>query len=94
MIAREALSIAREKINSKKYDIVILDEINYAVNLGLINLDEVIDLIQKKPANLNLILTGNYAPDEVINLADLVTEMREIKHPFKSGTKARKGIDF
>jgi len=94
MIAREALSIARKKINSKKYDIVILDEINYAVNLGLINLDEVIDLIQKKPANLNLVLTGNYATDEVINLADLVTEMREIKHPFKSGTRARKGIDF
>jgi len=94
MIAREALSIAQQKINSKKYDIVILDEINYAVNLGLIDLDDVIDLIVKKPANLNLILTGNYATDEVINLADLVTEMREVKHPFKSGTRARKGIDF
>ncbi len=93
-IAQEALRIAQEKINSKKYDIVILDEINYAVNLGLINLQDVLDLIMKKPPHLNLVLTGNYARNEVIDLADLVTEMREVKHPFKVGIKARKGIDF
>jgi len=93
-IANEALHIAQKKINSKKYHLVILDEINYAVNLGLINLDDVLDLIMKKPKELNLVLTGNYARNEIIDLADLVTEMREIKHPFKSGIRAREGIDF
>ena len=93
-IANEALHIAQKKINSKKYNLVILDEINYAVNLGLINLDDVLDLIMKKPKELNLVLTGNYARNEIIDLADLVTEMKEIKHPFKSGIRAREGIDF
>ncbi|TLX85436.1 MAG: cob(I)yrinic acid a,c-diamide adenosyltransferase [Thaumarchaeota archaeon] len=93
-IALEALRMAQEKINSKKYDTIILDEINYAVNLGLINLQDVLDLIVKKPGPLNLVFTGNYARKEVIDLADLVTEMREVKHPFKLGIRARKGIDF
>lgn len=93
-IADEALAIAQEKIASEKYNIVILDEINYAVNLGLVKIDDVIKLIQTKPANVNLVLTGNHVKDEVIELADLVTEMREIKHPFKSGIRAKKGIDF
>lgn len=93
-IADEALRVAREKISSKRYDIVILDEINYAVNLGLVNLYDVLELVRKKPENVNLVLTGNYAKDELIELADLVTEMREIKHPFKSGLRAKKGIDF
>ncbi len=93
-IADEALVIAREKISSQKYNIVILDEINYAVNLGLVSLDDVLKLIQSKPASVNLVLTGNHARDEIIELADLVTEMKEIKHPFKSGIRAKKGIDF
>ena len=93
-IADEALAIAQEKIASEKYNIVILDEINYAVNLGLVKIDDVIKLIQTKPANVNLVLTGNHVKDEIIELADLVTEMREIKHPFKSGIRAKKGIDF
>ncbi|MGI0087114.1 MAG: cob(I)yrinic acid a,c-diamide adenosyltransferase [Nitrosotalea sp.] len=93
-IADEALAIAKEKITSEKYDIVILDEINYAVNLGLVKIDDVLKLIQTKPTNVNLVLTGNHVRDEIIELADLVTEMREIKHPFKSGIRAKKGIDF
>jgi len=93
-IAREAIKISGEKIQSGKYDIVILDEINYAINLGLVSLEEVMDLIKSKPHKLDLILTGNYAKKEIIDLADLVTEMTEIKHPFQSGIKARKGIDF
>ncbi|MDE1826556.1 MAG: cob(I)yrinic acid a,c-diamide adenosyltransferase [Thaumarchaeota archaeon] len=93
-IADEALAIAQEKIASEKYNIVILDEINYAVNLGLVKIDDVIKLIQTKPANVNVVLTGNHVKDEIIELADLVTEMREIKHPFKSGIRAKKGIDF
>ena len=93
-IADEALHVAQEKISSKKYDVVILDEVNYAVNLGLVNLDDVLELIRQKPEDVNLVLTGNHAKDELIELADLVTEMREIKHPFKSGVRAKKGIDF
>ena len=93
-IAKEALKISEKKILSGDYDIVILDEINYAVNLGLITINDVTELIKSKPADLDLILTGNYAKDEILKLADLVTEMREIKHPFQKGIKAKKGIDF
>ena len=93
-IAREAIKISNEKIQSENYDIVILDEINYAVNLDLISVDDVLDIIKLKPAKVDLVLTGNYAKDEVMDIADLVTEMREIKHPFQQGIKAKKGIDF
>ena len=93
-IAEEAIKICKEKINSKKFDVLILDEINYAVDLGLIKIEQVIELIKMKPDDLDLVLTGNNARQEIIDLADLVTEMKEIKHPFKSGIKAKKGIDF
>lgn len=93
-IADEALRLSREKIRSENYDIVILDEINYAINLGLVKLEDVLDIIKIRPPHVNLVLTGNYARDEIIDVADLVTEMKEIKHPFKSGVKAKKGIDF
>ena len=93
-VANEALKICNEKINSGKYDIMILDEINYAVNLNLIKIEDVLSLIKSKPENVDLILTGNYAKPELIEIADLVTEMREIKHPFQRGIKAKKGIDF
>ena len=92
--ANDTLMISREKILSGKYNVVILDEINYAVQLELLKLDDVINLIKSKPAELDLVLTGDHAAKEVIDLADLVTEMKEIKHPFKSGIKAKKGIDF
>jgi cob(I)alamin adenosyltransferase len=93
-VASEAIKISTNKIQSGNYDIVILDEINYAINLGLIKLEEVLNLIKSKPSTLDLVLTGNYAKDEIIELADLVTEMKEIKHPFQQGKKAKKGIDF
>ena len=92
--ANDTLAISREKIMSGKFDVVILDEINYAIQLELLKLDDVIDMIKSKPAELDLVLTGSHATKEVIELADLVTEMKEIKHPFKSGIKAKKGIDF
>jgi cob(I)alamin adenosyltransferase len=92
--AAEALKICREKIFSENYNVVILDEVNYAIDLGLIDVQEIIKTIKEKPANLDLVLTGNHAKEEIIELADLVTEMKEIKHPFKSGIKAKKGIDF
>ena len=91
---KEAIKICTEKILSEKYDLIILDEINYAVNLGLIKSSNVVELIKIKPKKLDLVLTGNHAKEEIIELADLVTEMKEIKHPFKSGKKAKKGIDF
>ena len=92
--ATEALRICREKINSGNYNVVILDEVNYAINLGLIDVQEIIKLIREKPSNLDLVLTGRDVKEEIVELADLVTEMKEIKHPFKSGIKAKKGIDF
>jgi len=92
--ANDTLAISKEKIMSGKFNVVILDEINYAVQLELLKLDDVIDLIKSKPSELDLVLTGNHAAKEVIDIADLVTEMKEIKHPFKSGKKAKKGIDF
>jgi cob(I)alamin adenosyltransferase len=92
--AGEALKFAEGQMLSGRYDIVILDEINVAVKLGLIEVDDLVDLINKKPEGLDLILTGRNAAEEVVERADLVTEMREIKHPFQKGIKAKKGIDF
>ncbi|MDI1496029.1 MAG: Cob(I)alamin adenosyltransferase (cobO, btuR) [Cenarchaeum symbiont of Oopsacas minuta] len=91
---QEAIMLAKKTIHSSKYDIVILDEVNYAVDMGLVSMDDVIEIISTKPPKLDLVLTGNNAKPEIIEIADLVTEMKEIKHPFKSGIKAKKGIDF
>ena len=92
--AGEALNFASEKILSGKYDIVILDEINVAIHLDLIRVEDVLNVLDKKPALLDLVLTGRNAKKEIIERADLVTEMREIKHPFQKGIMAQKGIDF
>ena len=92
--AVEAVKICREKIFSGKYDVVILDEVNYAINLDLIDIQDIIKIIKEKPFELDLVLTGRNVREEIVELADLVTEMKEIKHPFKSGIKAKKGIDF
>lgn len=92
--AEEALQAAETEILSEKWDMVILDEINYAIIFGLVSLDAVLDLIEKKPSRLHLVLTGREANPAIIDRADLVTEMREIKHPYKMGIKAQKGIEF
>ena len=92
--AGQALAIAREKLASGAYDVLILDEINYAVKLNLISEQDVLDLIAARPQKTTVVLTGNYAPEKVIEAADLVTEMKEVKHPYQSGIKAKKGIDF
>jgi cob(I)alamin adenosyltransferase len=92
--SKNALKIAREKISSNKYNTIILDEINYALKLNLITENDVIDLLNSKPAELNIIMTGNYLSDKILDIADLVTEMKEVKHPYKKGIKAKKGIDF
>ena len=92
--AKVALDLIRKKMSEKKYDILILDEINYAAKIGLISVSEMLDILKRRPKAMTLVLTGNYAPQEIIDLADLVTEMREVKHPYKLGMKAEKGIDF
>lgn len=84
---------AKEMVMSGDFDMVVLDEINCAMYFGLLSIDEVLDLIRNKPAHTELILTGRYAPDEIIEAADLVTEMREIKHYYNEGVQARKGIE-
>jgi len=91
---RGAIAFAKKLIQSKKYDMVILDEINIAMKDRLIEINEVLDLIKKKPKGMELILTGRDAPKKIMDAADLVTEMREIKHPYQKGIKGRKGIEY
>ena len=93
-LAQEALRLAEEIVESREYDIVILDEINVALHLRLVKLQDVVELIKKKPENVEIVLTGRNAPKEIIELADLVTELKEIKHPFSKGYQARKGIEY
>ena len=93
-LARQALAKAQEIMKGGDVDVLILDEINVAVNLKLIDIEEVLELIKKKPEHMELVLTGRKAPVEIVQAADLVTEMIEIKHPYNSGFKARKGIEY
>lgn len=92
--ARHALKVSQEAVSSGLYDIVILDEINIAVDKELITVASLLSLIESKPQNIDLVLTGRYADRAIIDAADLVTEMKEIKHPFRKGIPARKGIDY
>lgn len=73
---------------------VILDELTYALNYGLLDQDEVIKFLEQKPTPMHIIITGRDASDKLIDLADLVTEMKEIKHPYQNGVKATKGIEY
>jgi len=91
--AQEGLREINEIVESKEFDMIILDEANVAVHCGLISADDLLDLIAKKPANLELVITGRYADERVISKADLVTEMKEIKHYSRKGVKARVGIE-
>ncbi|MDH7563954.1 MAG: cob(I)yrinic acid a,c-diamide adenosyltransferase [Candidatus Bathyarchaeota archaeon] len=93
-LAEEALKLAKDVVGSGEFDVVVLDEVNVALTLRLVSLEEVLKLIKKKPDHVELVLTGRGAPKEMIEVADLVTEMREIKHPFHKGLRARKGIEF
>lgn len=91
--ARKALEKARQVMASGNYDVVILDEVNVAAAWKLIEVSEVLELIKNKPKNVELILTGRYADQRVIDAADLVTQVVKVKHPFDRGIRARKGID-
>ncbi len=92
--AQAALAAAREDVTGGKFDLVVLDEINVAVYFRLLGVQEVLQLIKDKPPRVELILTGRNADKKLIEIADLVTEMGKIKHPFDKGIKARKGIEF
>jgi len=92
--ARKGWGKAKLEVRSGRWDLVILDEINVAVKFGLIKVEEVLALIKNKPPTLDLVLTGRWADKKIIEAADLVTEFKEIKHPYKKGEKARQGIDY
>lgn len=92
--AARAIAAARKKMLSGKVDVIILDEVNVALHLGLLRLEDVLSLIREKPPAVHLILSGRNAHEEVIRLAHLVTEMRPIKHPYEMGIEAEKGIDY
>lgn len=92
--AQEALADARAAITSGAWDLVILDEINYAVKFGLLDVSDVLALLDARPPALHVVLTGRVAAPELIARADLVTEMHLVKHPFQQGVKAQKGIEF
>ena len=92
--AREALEFAREKLVSGDYKLVLLDEIFIAIGLNLITTESVLRLLDERPPQVTLILTGRGAPSEIIERADTVTEMREIKHAYRKGILAQRGVDF
>ena len=93
-LARQGFELAKKAIDSGKYNMVILDEINVAIDFNLIPLEEMIRLIKNKPPGLDLILTGRYAAKEIIKLADTVSEVKEIKHHYTAGIKDRAGIEY
>jgi cob(I)alamin adenosyltransferase len=84
----------REVLHDKKYHLVIFDEINYVMKYNFLDVDEIVGALQDKPADKHVILTGNGAPRKLIKIADLVTEMKCIKHPYDQGIKAQPGIDY
>lgn len=91
--ALDALERIKKIMKSDEYDLIILDEVCVAIYFGLLKLDEVLSVIDAKPTNVELILTGRYCPEVLIEKADLVTEMKEVKHYYQKGVLARKGIE-
>ncbi|HSH35407.1 cob(I)yrinic acid a,c-diamide adenosyltransferase [Schnuerera sp.] len=92
-LAKEGLEKCRKILKEGKYDIVVLDELNIAVYFKLFTSEEVIEILKEKASHVEVIITGRYAEDNIVELADLVTEMKEIKHYYNEGVEARKGIE-
>lgn len=92
--ALEAWEFAKTVIEGNSYDMVILDELTYLPYYKMIDEEEILTVLQNKPLGLHVVVTGRYASEELIELADLVTEMKEIKHPYKKGVQAQKGFEF
>ncbi len=93
-LVEEAWQFASEKMMSGEYDLVILDEINYAMSYKMLDPGEVLKQLKQKPEMVHVILTGRNAPSSIIEFADLVTEMREVKHPYQRGILAQRGIEY
>jgi cob(I)alamin adenosyltransferase len=93
-LAQKGLELAKQVLEKKRYQMVILDEINVAIDYGLLKLNDVLKLIKICPKQTELVITGRYASQEIMGLADLVTEVKEIKHPYQKGFVSRKGIDY
>jgi cob(I)alamin adenosyltransferase len=92
--AQAALALARERMLSGEYQMVILDEILGSIKAGLVSLEQVLDFVAAKPPDLHLVLTGRNAPPELVEVADLVSEIMPIKHPYQNGIMAQRGIEF
>ncbi len=93
-LVREGWDLARQVLAAGEHDLVILDEINLALTHGLIPLEEALEVLRRRPAGVEVVLTGRRAPAEVVEMADLVTEMRPVKHYYQAGVKARRGIEW
>jgi cob(I)alamin adenosyltransferase len=93
-VAGKAWAFCKELIQRNEHDLLIFDEINNAMDYGYIDVKDVVETLKKKPPEMHVILTGRNAPQEIIDIAHLVTEMREVKHPFHQGIYAQKGIEF
>ena len=93
-LAREAWDVSRDLAASGRYDLLVLDELNYAVTEGYVSVDEILDMLKAKPERLSVIITGRNAAPGLIDAADTVTEMRSIKHGFEGGAAAKKGIEY
>jgi len=93
-VAREAWNFAKKVIADNEYAMVILDELTYLPHYKIIDEQEILAVLENKPEEQHVVVTGRYASDELIALADLVTEMKEVKHPYKKGIKAQKGFEF
>lgn len=94
VLAAEGMDLAQKIITSQDYDLVILDEINVAVDYNLIEEKKVLDLIASKPCNVTLVLTGRYASQAILETADTISEVKEIKHHYNNGIKAQPGIEY
>ena len=92
--AREAWTRATEEIASGERDLVVLDELTYTLHYGFLELEEVLSVLRARPSHVHVVITGRNAPEELIELADLVTEMSAVKHPHQRGLKAQPGVDF
>ena len=93
-VAEEGFALAAEVIASDRYDLVVLDELTYLPNLGFLAVDEIVETLKAKPERLTIIITGRDAPQELVELADTVSEIAVVKHAFKQGIKAQKGVEF
>ena len=93
-VAHEAWDFCKELIAKNEHDLLIFDEINVALDLGYLDVDDVVATVKNKPELMHIIMTGRNAPQAVIDAANLVTEMREVKHPFHEGIYAQQGIEF